>query len=148
MFGKIFVENCTKIKDIGQREGTYLAPPPGSVNVLHYANACNTVNSSELSTGPGASNEEWQGRMHGRGCVWQGACMVGKACMARGGGWMCVAGDMATAAGGTHPTGMHSCIFIFFPFSEVFRRGDVPMSPMGSTSGNPPCFINYLMNCG
>ena len=32
--------------------------------------------------------------MHGRGHAWQGAC---------------VAGEMATEAGGTHPTGMHSC---------------------------------------
>ena len=30
----------------------------------------------------------------GGGCVWWGAC---------------VTGEMATAAGGTHPTGMHSC---------------------------------------
>ena len=42
----------------------------------------------------------WHGDMHGRGCVawghaWQGACM---------------AGESATAAGGTHPTGMHSCL--------------------------------------
>ena len=39
------------------------------------------------------------GDMHG-----QGACMVG-------GAWpeACVAGEMATATGGTHPTGMHSC---------------------------------------
>ena len=43
----------------------------------------------------------WQGDMHGRGCVWWGACMeVGMACMA---------GETATAAGGTHPTEMHSC---------------------------------------
>ena len=47
----------------------------------------------------------WQGVMHGKegmhgracmagGCVWQGACM---------------ASEIATAADGTHPTGMHSC---------------------------------------
>ena len=35
----------------------------------------------------------WWG-LHGRGCAWQGAC---------------VARDTATAADGTHPTGMHSC---------------------------------------
>ena len=35
------------------------------------------------------------GGMHGRGvCMSEGACM---------------AGETATAAGGTHPTGMHSC---------------------------------------
>ena len=35
------------------------------------------------------------------GCAWQGACT----CVARG----CMAGETATAAGGTHPSGMHSC---------------------------------------
>ena len=35
-----------------------------------------------------------------RGSAWQGVCM------ARGG---CVAGETATEAGGTNPTGMHSC---------------------------------------
>ena len=39
--------------------------------------------------------------MHGRGHAWQGG-MHGK-----GGG---VVGEMATAADGTHPTGMHSCL--------------------------------------
>ena len=33
---------------------------------------------------------------------WGGACVVG--------GGACMAGDTATALGGTHPTGMHSCI--------------------------------------
>ena len=37
-----------------------------------------------------------KGGMHGRGCVWQGGA--------------CVAGETATAADGTHPTGMHSCL--------------------------------------
>ena len=40
----------------------------------------------------------WWG-MHGRGCAWQGGRVAGA----------CVAGETATAAGGTHPTGMHSC---------------------------------------
>ena len=35
--------------------------------------------------------------VHVRGCVWQGVRA-------------CVAGEMATAADGTHPTGMHSCV--------------------------------------
>ena len=41
------------------------------------------------------------GGMHGRGeHVWhEGACM---------------AGEMATAADGTYPTGMHSCLKLFF----------------------------------
>ena len=38
----------------------------------------------------------WHGGMHGSGgYAWQGAC---------------VTGDTATAADGTHPTGMHSCL--------------------------------------
>ena len=37
--------------------------------------------------------------MCGRGCVWPGG-PHGRGCMAR---------EMATAADGTHPTGMHSC---------------------------------------
>ena len=41
------------------------------------------------------------GGMHGRGHAWWGLCMAGGAC---------VAGETATAAGGTHPTGMHSCL--------------------------------------
>ena len=39
--------------------------------------------------------------MHGEGGhAWQGVC---------GGRGACVAGDTATAADGTHPTGMQSC---------------------------------------
>ena len=34
LFGKIFVENCIKMKEIGPRGGASLAPPRGSVNVL------------------------------------------------------------------------------------------------------------------
>ena len=53
------------------------------------------------------------GGMHGRGYAWWGACVVGDACMAGaciwGGGVGCVVGETATAADGTHPTGMHSC---------------------------------------
>ena len=40
------------------------------------------------------------GGMHGGGHAWWGACMAGGTC---------VAVEMATAADGTHPTGMHSC---------------------------------------
>ena len=60
-----------------------------------------------------------QGGVHGeRGCVWQrGACMVkrgmqGKEEVMHGRG-ACVAGEMATAANGMHPTGMHSCFILF-----------------------------------
>ena len=43
-----------------------------------------------------------RGYMYGRVCVWQVGMHVG--------GGVCMAGETATAAGGTHPTGMHSCI--------------------------------------
>ena len=51
-----------------------------------------------------------EGGVHGRGHVWQGACMVG-ACMAGGVCVVgaCMAGAMATAVDSMHPTGMHSC---------------------------------------
>ena len=41
------------------------------------------------------------GDMPGRGCAWPG----GPACQEA-----CVAGETATAADGTHPAGMHSCL--------------------------------------
>ena len=56
------------------------------------------------------------------GMCGRGACMARRACVARGGvhgkGGMwgkgaCVAGEMATAADGTHSTGMHSCLNLF-----------------------------------
>ena len=64
------------------------------------------------------------GGVHGRGCAWQGVCMGGMhgrgGVCGRVGAYMkgacmtgvCVwggAGETATAVGGTHPTGMHSC---------------------------------------
>ena len=42
-----------------------------------------------------------------------GACVVKAPCMVKGEG-AGVAGDTATAEGGTHPTGMHSCVNIKF----------------------------------
>ena len=46
------------------------------------------------------SGHVWQGGLHGRGV-----------CVAGGNAWKgaCVAGQRATAADGTHPTGMDSC---------------------------------------
>ena len=57
----------------------------------------------------------WPEGMHGWGCALRGACMVGT-CMTGGmrGRGVCVAGETATAAGGTHPTGMHSCCGSFY----------------------------------
>ena len=66
--------------------------------------------------------------VHREGCAWQGVCVARGACMVwegmcmTGGGtaWQggmhgrwgegsCMAGEMATAVDGTHPTGRHSC---------------------------------------
>ena len=47
-----------------------------------------------------------QGGVCGRGHAWQEACVAGGHAWQ---GWACVAGKTAIAAGGTHPTGMHSC---------------------------------------
>ena len=73
----------------------------------------------------------WQGGMHGRGyiCGWggmcgggmhgeggihgMGACMAGGHACQWGGGGACVAGETVTAADGTYPIGMHSCVEIF-----------------------------------
>ena len=49
------------------------------------------------------------GGIHGGVCVWQGACMVGRQHAWQGACMACLAEETATAADGTHPTGMHSC---------------------------------------
>ena len=44
-------------------------------------------------------------------CGGGGTCGGGEACVAEGSAWgLCVAGKTVTAAYGTHPTGMHSCL--------------------------------------
>ena len=45
--------------------------------------------------------------VHGRGCAWQGGTCKAGGMHSRG---VCVAGETPTAADGTHPTGMHSCL--------------------------------------
>ena len=50
--------------------------------------------------------------MAGGACM-AGACMVGGV----GGGGACVAGEMATAADGMHPTGIHSCSLSKYSFT-------------------------------
>ena len=55
-----------------------------------------------------------EGGMYGK----EGACMAKEDVHGEGGhawqrGGACMAGDMATAADGTHPTGMHSCYRCF-----------------------------------
>ena len=74
--------------------------------------------SANLSRGERA----WQGGMcdwggmRGRGHAWQRTCVAGVGAMhgggvhGRGG---CVTGETTTAAGGTPPTGMHSCCTLF-----------------------------------
>ena len=52
----------------------------------------------------------WQGGHAWQGCAWQGACVVIRAC---------VAGETATAAGGTHPTGMYSCLYCRFTLTSA-----------------------------
>ena len=58
--------------------------------------------------------------MHGKGCAWQeGAwweAYVAGFVHDRGHAWQgaCVAGEMATAEDGTHPTGIHSCSLYLF----------------------------------
>ena len=68
----------------------------------------------------------WQwGACMAEGCAWQGACVTeggmhgSRACVLGG---TCVAGETATAAGGTQPTGMHSC-YIYCVFSGLCNRG-------------------------
>ena len=80
----------------------------------------------------------WQGAC-GRGYAWQGGrhvwkgggCMHGKVGGMCGGGMhgrgACVAGETATAAGGTHPTRIHSCLYneflsaMWWSFTYVMR---------------------------
>ena len=43
-------------------------------------------------------------------------------------GWVCVAGETATAADGTQPTGMHSCFFfsiLFLAISNTSRTDTI-----------------------
>ena len=55
-----------------------------------------------------------EGGMHGKVSMHvRGACMAGGMC---GGG---VAGETATAADGMHPTGMHSCFFMFLHIISI-----------------------------
>ena len=50
--------------------------------------------------------------MRGRGCAWQGGACVARGMCGRG---ACMAGEIVTAADGTHPTGMHSCCIYRYP---------------------------------
>ena len=60
------------------------------------------------------------------GHAWQGACMAGSHECQGGvhGRGACMAGEMATAVDGTHPTGMHSC-FIAVVTKFVFEIDNI-----------------------
>ena len=65
----------------------------------------------ECMVGVALGHAWWGGGVHGGGACMVGVCIVGGmhgrgVCMV---GEPCAAGETATAAGGTHPTGMHSC---------------------------------------
>ena len=71
--------------------------------------------SAILFTGEGKGCA-WQGGMHGMGGMHgNGACMAGGVHV-RGHAWqgVCLAGETATAADSTHPTGMHPCVMYCF----------------------------------
>ena len=100
------LSNCNLLLQVLMPVGIFTARTRSCGNVMFY-----TCLSAILFTG-GMHGQEG---MHGKGGgVWQrGACMVSGhvwpkgACMVRG--CACVAGEMATAAGSTHPTRMYSC---------------------------------------
>ena len=78
-----------------------------------------------------AGGHVWQRGMHGRGCAWQGDVHGGGICDRRHSWWgVCGgAGEMATAVGGTHPTGMHSCLLLKMVY---FCRGRITEQPLSS----------------
>ena len=119
------------------------------------------------------------GGVHGRGCVWQegvhggGACMVGSVhgrgiCMAGGCTWQgCVwqgggvhgrgcawqgayiAGEMAAAADGTHPAGMHSCIPFLYTIDEplvyAFAIFQYLLNPTRKVGSPWHCKLRYVL---
>ena len=109
----------------------------------------------------GVCGQEWG--IHGRGCVWRGACMVKGDVYYRGGmarrghawdGGMCGQGDVVTGGhawsggsvcdedtagqcvGGTHPTGMHSCV--------LFIWSCMPCVSKTGWSSSLACFITHF----
>ena len=71
-----------------------------------------------------------KGGVHSGGHAWHGVCMArGHLCRGamcgRGAcvvGWACMEGEITTAEDGTHPTVMHSCLFLLLPyFGFTFR---------------------------
>ena len=67
--------------------------------MLEYACLVSPVNLEGFATFLPHANEVCEGN------VFTGVCLSG----CRWGGEACMVGETATATGGTHPTGMHSC---------------------------------------
>ena len=74
-------------------------------NSVHRGGVCMVKGDMHGGEACMARGHAWQGGKCGGGCAWQGGMHGG------GNAWQgaCVAGEMATAVDGTHPTGMHSC---------------------------------------
>ena len=68
----------------------------------------------------GGGEHVWQGGIYGRGHMWWGAYVAGKT---------------AIAAGGTHPTGMHSCFHAVFNKVLPNYRSSPPLGL--APPGNP-----------
>ena len=70
----------------------------------------------------------WGGHVW-RECVWQCGCAWWRGAWVAGVVWQgaCMAGEMATAAGGKHPTGIYSC----------YKTIDIPLRPRQSVTA--PC---------
>ena len=60
----------------------------------------------------------WSQGVHGPGGVWSQGDAWSRGGLVSGGAWWRPPG-MATAAGGTHPTGMHSCFHLKKPIFSV-----------------------------
>ena len=98
-------------RDTGFREGGIFLPSANEVCEGDvFTGVC-------LSTGGGMCGT-WHGLCMAGGHAWQGGCMCGRGRAWRGGicvwqgGGMCATADTTGYgqwAGGTHPTGMHSC---------------------------------------
>ena len=77
-------------------EHACLVSPVNLEGFATFLPTANEVCEDNVFTGVCLSRERAsQGGVHGRGCAWPGGA--------------CMAGETATTAGGTHPTGMHAC---------------------------------------
>ena len=98
--------------------------PQRSCGKVIFSQTCvkNCVHEGEACVVRGAC---MAGGVHGRGVCVAGGCAAGGVCIAGGVWWgVCMARGHAwqektvIAVGGTHPTGMHSCIMLLPPANE------------------------------